>query len=251
MHFAASAYVGESVNKPLKYYDNNVSGTISLLKAMKSADINNLVFSSSCATYGIHKDPISEKTSQEPINPYGRTKLMCEQIISDYVNISNLKYSFLRYFNVAGCLPSGLLGEDHEPETHLIPNVIKAAINGTEVTVYGQNYSESYDGTCIRDYIHVCDLAEAHMVVAEKMIKENTNLTYNVGIGKGYSVKEVISEVERVAGTKIKVHYTGPRIGDPAILVADASKILLDTPWKAQYNLTNMINHAYNYLKGF
>lgn len=248
MHFAASAYVGESVNEPIKYYQNNVAGTISLLAAMEKADVRQLVFSSSCATYGICETEITEDTPQKPINPYGRTKLMCEEIIKDYANTGKLKYAILRYFNVAGCDPSGYLGEDHDPETHLIPNVIKAALNNTPVEIYGFAMPTP-DGSCIRDYIHVCDLATAHRIVAEQLDTEDDCFIYNVSANCAYSVQEIVKKVSSITGKEIKTTICPSRPGDPAILKASNAKILLDTTWKPAYHIDHMIEHACNYLK--
>ena len=206
MHFAALAYVGESVNEPLRYYDNNTAGTVSLLRAMNSAGVNRLVFSSTCATYGEpEKMPITEDMPQRPINPYGWSKLFVERVLLDYGH-ANKSFAFAapRYFNVAGCARDGSLGEDHEPETHLIPVLLNAALGKIpKVTVFGEDYPTP-DGTCIRDYIHVEDLVEAHVVLMEAL-QPGDKRFYNLGIGQGYSVRQVIDAAKRVTGVDFKV----------------------------------------------
>ena len=202
LHFAALAYVGESVEHPSRYYTNNVSGTLNLLDAMRRHGVNQIVFSSTCATYGIPEAvPISEAHPQKPINPYGSSKLMVERILADYGAAYGLRSISLRYFNAAGADPEGQIGEDHDPETHLIPLVLSAACGGEPITIYGTDY-DTPDGTCIRDFIHVTDLADAH-VLALKALQEQCNRpSYNLGTGKGYSVREVIEIAEAVTGQK-------------------------------------------------
>ena len=270
LHFAAYAYVGESINCPLKYYKNNVAASINLLdiicseevvKKRKSLDPIPLVFSSSCATYGIPKDlPITEESIQNPINPYGRSKLMIENMIKDLGLYSKLKSVILRYFNASGASPDASIGEDHTPETHLIPLVIEAALKSKEITIYGDDYSTK-DGTCIRDYIHVCDLADAHVLAINSLVKsfskgEKNSLSkdcckiYNLGNGSGYSVKEIISITEKISQNKIKSHISTRRVGDPAILVSSATKIIQELGWKPKYpNIEDIIKHAFNWHK--
>jgi UDP-arabinose 4-epimerase len=220
LHFAAYAYVGESHENPLKYYQNNVVGSMSLFEAMRKADVPKLVFSSTCATYGIPKEvPISESADQNPINPYGSTKLMVERILKDYIKPYRFSAVALRYFNASGADPEMEIGEDHSPETHLIPLTLDAAFGKREsLTVFGTDYPTP-DGTCIRDYIHVNDLADAHIRALQRL-NEPRFEAYNLGTGSGSSVKEVISAVEKVTGKKVPVQYGTRRPGDPPALVA-------------------------------
>jgi UDP-glucose 4-epimerase len=236
MHFAALAYVGESVTQPLAYYRNNTSGTVSLLEAMADAGVKRLVFSSTCATYGEPTEtPIVETMRQEPINPYGWSKWCVERILRDYAAADpGFAFVALRYFNVAGAAADGSLGEDHDPETHLIPVLLLTALGRREkVTVFGTDYPTP-DGTCIRDYIHVEDLCAAH-VSAMEALRPGDARFYNLGIGRGYSVKEVYESACRVTGRKIPIEYGPRRVGDPAVLFADASKIRRELGWSARY----------------
>lgn len=236
IHFAAYTYVGESVVYPQKYYWNNVVNTLNLLDAMIENDIKNIVFSSTCATYGNPQyTPIDEKHPQAPINPYGKTKLMMEQIMADYETAYGLKYVALRYFNAAGCDVDGELGESHDPETHLIPLVLKA-IKGEipQINVFGTDYDTS-DGTCIRDYIHVEDLANAHMLAVEKLFSDNTSQCINLGTGIGTSVKEIIKASEEVTGKKVPLVYGERRAGDPAKLYASNQKAKEVLSWNPKY----------------
>lgn len=252
VHFAAFAYVGESVLRPELYYSNNLAGTISLLEAMRQAGVRRLVFSSSCATYGVPDSvPITEAQPQRPINPYGASKWMIERILADYAGPHGLDSVSLRYFNAAGADPHGQLGEEHEPETHLIPLALKAALDpGSPLTVFGQDYPTP-DGTCVRDYIHVQDLATAHVRALQAL--EGGQLrgaqALNLGTGRGFSVKEVIASVERVTGKKVSF-VTGPRRpGDPARLVADPSRARELLKWSAEYqDLDSMIRTAYDWM---
>ncbi len=233
IHFAAFAYVGESVLDPQKYYINNVVGTVNLLEIMREFCVNKIVFSSTCATYGEpHYTPIDEGHPQNPINPYGKTKLMIESILADYHKAYDLRYIALRYFNAAGASADGLIGESHTPETHLIPLVLQAIKNGTEVKVFGMDY-DTPDGTCIRDYIHVEDLAKAHRLAVERVDQYCGYL--NLGTGEGTSVKEIIDAAERVSGEKCKIVYAGRREGDPARLFADNTKAKDILGWNPQY----------------
>lgn len=226
MHFAAYAYVGESVQDPGKYYRNNVAGTLTLLEVMRDLGIDKFIFSSTCATYGIPESvPIREDHPQRPINPYGASKLMIERMLQDFDVAHGLRSISLRYFNAAGADPDGEIGEAHDPETHLIPLVLDAAAGKrTAITVFGDDY-ETPDGTCIRDYIHVADLADAH-VLALKALEDGAKTTaYNLGNGHGFSVKEVIETAERVAGKTVPVEIGQRRPGDPAKLVGDSTRI--------------------------
>lgn len=235
MHFAALAYVGESVTEPLKYYDNNTGGTLSVLKAVERAGTPRMVFSSTCATYGEPTEmPIRETTPQSPINPYGWSKLVSEYMLRDYgAKAPHFGYAALRYFNVAGSTEDGAVGEDHDPETHLIPVILQAALGKREkVTVFGEDYPTP-DGTCIRDYIHVEDLVEAHIRVMEALAPGDARI-YNLGIGRGHSVKEIIEAVRTVVDRPFRVEVGARRPGDPPALYADASKIERELGWRAQ-----------------
>ena len=236
MHFAALAYVGESVADPLAYYDNNTAGTISLLKAMKTAGVKRMVFSSTAAIYGEpDSTPIVETARLEPVNPYGWSKWCVERVLRDYA-ASDQDFAFvaLRYFNVAGAAADGALGEDHDPETHLIPILMQTALGKRDkITVFGTDYPTP-DGTCIRDYIHVEDLCAAH-VTAMNALRPGDARCYNLGIGKGYSVKEVVESARRVTGRDIPVEYGPRRAGDPAVLFADAEKIQRELGWSARH----------------
>ena len=234
IHFAAYAYVGESVTDPGKYYRNTVAGTLSLLEAMHRAGMDKLVFSSTCATYGIPTSvPIREDSPQHPINPYGRTKLMVEQMLGDFQAAHGLNAIALRYFNAAGADPEGETGERHDPETHLIPLALDAvAGTGPALTVNGDDY-DTPDGTCVRDYIHVTDLADAHVRAMSRLLGGGSSDRINLGTGTGSSIREVLEAVSRIAGRGVP-HSFGPRRpGDPPVLVADpsrAGKVLGWTP---------------------
>lgn len=230
MHFAAFALVGESVREPGLYYRNNLVGSINLLEAMREAQVNRLVFSSTCATYGNPTTPtLAEDHPQNPVNPYGQSKLMVERVIEDYRQAYGLKACCLRYFNAAGCDPEGETGEVHDPETHLIPCIFNALLQGTPLQLYGNDYPTP-DGTCVRDYIHVLDLASAHRLALEQL--EKARPAYNLGTGRGYSVREVISVVERVTGRTVKVQECPRRPGDPPSLVADGSRARQELGWE-------------------
>ncbi|MDA7430554.1 UDP-glucose 4-epimerase GalE [Primorskyibacter aestuariivivens] len=221
IHFAACAYVGESVEQPGLYYDNNVGGMISLLSAMKREGVGQIVFSSSCATYGIPNTvPISETSQQAPINPYGRTKLICEMMIRDHAAAHGLRYAMLRYFNAAGAAPDGALSERHDPETHLIPLALMAASGmGPPLRVFGGDYPTP-DGTCIRDYIHVSDLAEAHLLALRHLEAGRDDLVLNLGTGRGTSIHELLQAIARQTGCDVPYELAPRRPGDPAELVA-------------------------------
>lgn len=249
MHFAAFAYVGESVEDPQKYYTNNVKNTLNLLQVMLEEDINYFVFSSTCATYGNPVEiPITEDHPQNPINPYGKGKLMVEQILSDYSSAYGLKYASLRYFNAAGADPDSEIGELHDPETHLIPLVLDAAAGKREdIKVFGTDYSTP-DGTCIRDYIHVTDLADAHILALEYLKKGGKSDVFNLGNGNGFSVKEVIEEARKITGKSIKEDEVGRRPGDPPVLIGSSQKAKQVLKWKPQYHeLSSIIETAWNW----
>lgn len=251
MHFAAFAYVGESVAEPLAYYDNNTRGTLSVLEAMERAEVTRLVFSSTCASYGVPEElPIRETTPQAPINPYGSSKLMSEIMIRDYAaKTPSFAHAALRYFNVAGAAEDGSVGEDHDPETHLIPVILQAALGRREgVTIFGEDYPTP-DGTCVRDYIHVEDLVEAHVRVMEALEPGDARV-YNLGIGRGYSVREIIDAAERVVGKPLTVARGPRRPGDPPSLYADASKIERELGWRARRtDIEEIIRSAYRWFQ--
>lgn len=249
MHFAANSLVGESVVDPLKYYENNVASTLTLLKVMMKFNVKNFIFSSTAATYGIPSvDIIDETTPTAPINPYGHSKLMVEQILADFSKAYGLNYVILRYFNAAGAHESAVIGESHDPETHLIPIVLQQLLGQREkVSVFGSDY-DTEDGTCIRDYIHVTDLASAHILALEALLtgKKSAEI-YNLGNGLGYSVKEVIETCEKVTGIEANVEMADRRAGDPARLVASSAKIYSELGWKAERNLEKIIADAWNW----
>ncbi|MEH7416524.1 UDP-glucose 4-epimerase GalE [Neobacillus drentensis] len=249
MHFAAYSLVGESVIDPLKYYENNVASTLTLLKVMIKFKVKNFIFSSTAATYGIPDVKlIDEESKTAPINPYGQSKLMVEQMLADFSKSYGLNYVVLRYFNAAGAHQSAAIGESHEPETHLIPIILQQLLGTREkISVFGSDY-DTEDGTCIRDYIHVTDLAKAHILALEALLSgEKTAETYNLGNGHGYSVKEVIETCERVTGIKANVEMADRRAGDPARLVASSNKIFMELDWKAERNLEKIIADAWKW----
>jgi UDP-glucose 4-epimerase len=249
MHFAAYAYVGESVTDPAKYYGNNVVGTITLLEAMRAHGIPNFVFSSTCATYGVPQSiPISEDHPQAPINPYGASKLMVERVLQDYSNAYGLNSIVFRYFNAAGADPSGELGEDHQPETHLIPLVLQAAAGQRpSVAIFGSDY-DTPDGTCIRDYIHVADLAQAHVLGLQYLLEHQTSQVFNLGNGTGFSVKEVIDTASAITGKDIPVTYAPKRQGDPPALVGSSTKAQQILGWEPKYPaLASILKHAWQW----
>lgn len=225
LHFAACADVGESMEDPAKYYSNNVVGALNLLDAARAAGNVPIVFSSTCAIYGRTQcSPIREDTSLAPVNPYGRTKLVIEQALSDYRAAYGLPSICLRYFNAGGCDPDGEIGESHEPETHLVPRAILAAMNpATELSIFGEDYPTP-DGTAIRDYIHVCDLADAHVAALRHLLAGGESASFNLGSGAGLSVRQVIHSVERVTGLHVPCRVASRRSGDPAVLVADSTR---------------------------
>jgi UDP-glucose 4-epimerase len=235
MHFAAFALVGESVAEPAKYYQNNVVGSLSLLEAMRAAGVSRMVFSSTTATYGAPKKiPITEDEPQLPINPYGFTKLVVEHALADYAHAYGFAYAALRYFNAAGASAAGDIGEDHSPESHLIPIVLQVALGQRDkVTIFGDDYPTS-DGTCIRDYIHIDDLAEAHLR-ALGLLRPGKGLKLNLGIGRGYSVREVIDSCRRISSHKIPADIGPRRPGDPPELIADSTLAEKTLGWKPRY----------------
>lgn len=254
IHFAAYAYVGESVTDPLKYYNNNVIGTLNLLSACQKHQVDKFIFSSTCATYGTpSKVPIQESESQNPINPYGSSKLMIEQSLKDLAHIQKIRAVALRYFNAAGADADGELGEKHNPETHLIPLALKATdpSSNFQLTVFGNDYATP-DGTCVRDYIHVEDLADAHLKAFEKIDSLPTTFSaFNLGTGQGHSVLEILDQVQKTTGHKPR-YILGPRrAGDPAALVADPSLAARELNWTAQKSsLRNIIETAHRFASG-
>ena len=249
MHFAAYAYVGESVQQPDKYYRNNVMGTLTLLEAMVAAGVTSFVFSSTCATYGIPSQvPISEDHPQHPINPYGATKLMVERILEDFDRAYSLRSVCFRYFNAAGADPQGRLGEDHQPETHLIPLVLLTALGQRpSVSIFGTDYPTP-DGTCIRDYIHVTDLAQAHVLGIDYLLKGGSSDRFNLGNGNGFSVQQVIDAAQTITGQPIPAVTCDRRPGDPPTLVGSAEKAQRILGWRPQYaDLYQIIEHAWQW----
>lgn len=233
MHFCAFTYVGESVEDPQKYYINNVKNTINLLQVMRESSVNRFIFSSTAAIFGDPVTiPIAEDHPKEPINPYGRSKLMIEQILADYARAYDLRYVALRYFNAAGADPDCEVGEWHEPETHLIPLVLDAALGVREnIAIFGTDY-DTPDGTCVRDYIHVRDLAGAHIAALEHLARGGKSDAFNLGNGKGFSVREIIDAARKVTGKEIPVVEKGRRAGDPAVLIADSARAMSILNWK-------------------
>jgi len=248
MHFAGLAYVGESVQEPEKYWTNNVVGSVCLLNQCVESKVSKFIFSSTCSMYGDSAgELINEDTPVNPLNPYAQTKYVIEQVIANYSKAYGIKACSLRYFNVAGSDPEVEIGESHDPETHLIPNVIKAALTDSEVFVYGNDFSTP-DGTCVRDYIHVTDLVEAHLkalILLEKNSSENVNVL-NLGTGKGYSVMEIVKQVEKITSKKIKYKIVDRRDGDGAYLVSDNAKAKKVLDWEPLFSdLSSQIETAF------
>ncbi|MFB5762198.1 UDP-glucose 4-epimerase GalE [Paenibacillus medicaginis] len=249
IHFAANSLVGESMQNPGKYYDNNVFGTLCLLEAMKEAGVSKIVFSSTAATYGEpEKVPIEEGDRTEPTNVYGETKLMMERMMAWFDKVLGIKYVSLRYFNAAGAHESGKIGEDHRPESHLIPLVLQAALKQRpHISVFGEDY-DTPDGTCIRDYIHVSDLADAHLRAVDYLRKGNNSDIFNLGNGQGFSVKQVIETAKQVTGLDIPVVMEARRAGDPAVLVASSDKARSVLGWTpSRTKLDDIIQGAWNW----
>jgi UDP-glucose-4-epimerase GalE len=250
VHFAAWTYVGESVQEPAKYYQNNLVNTVNLIECLRRNGVKKFVFSSTAATFGTpEKMPITEETPQRPINPYGASKLAVERVLADYAHVYDWSYAALRYFNAAGAAADGSIGEDHTPETHLIPLILQVCLGQRpHIEVFGTDYPTP-DGTCIRDYIHVDDLAEAHLLALERL-QPHQGLCYNLGIGRGYSVREVIRTAEEVTGKKVAVKEGPRRPGDPPTLIASSEKIQRELGWKPRYTeLRPIIETAWNWHK--
>jgi len=248
LHFAAFIEVGRSVKDPADFYNNNVVKTLALLEEMQKHKVKNFIFSSSCAVYGTpQKLPLREDHPKKPISPYGNTKLAVEMILEDFANAYGMSFVGLRYFNAAGAIPEEGLGEQHEPETHIIPLLLKAAMQNKEFKIFGTDYSTP-DGTCIRDYLHVKDLATAHCKALEYLLNGATSNCFNLGTGTGYSVRELINIVEQVVGTVVKIQECERREGDPAVLVSDASTVHDVLGWKSEFSdLGNIIRDAYEF----
>jgi UDP-arabinose 4-epimerase len=250
-HFAAFAYVGESASDPGKYYRNNVAGSLTLLEALRDHGVNQFVLSSTCATYGItEKVPIDETLPQAPINPYGASKLMVERMLADFQAAHRLRSVALRYFNAAGADPDVEIGEDHDPETHLVPLVLDAACGDREaITIFGTDY-ETPDGTCIRDYVHVTDLAKAHVLALKALELGLTHRVFNLGNGHGYSVREVIESVERVTGLPVPVRFGERRPGDPARLISNSMRAANELQWRPHItSLDDIVSTAWEWHK--
>jgi UDP-glucose 4-epimerase len=236
LHFAACIEVGDSVKNPLKFYENNVSKTITLLNAMQAHNINKLIFSSSCAVYGIPQQlPLTEDHPKNPLSPYGKTKLMIESILEDVSDAYDFNYVSLRYFNAAGALPEEQLGEQHKPETHIIPLLLQAALNKLPFNIFGDDY-DTKDGTAVRDYLHVLDIAYAHSAALNHLNKNNPSDCFNLGTGSGISVREMIEAIQKVCRQSIKTHWQKRRPGDPPILVADPCKAQTILNWYPKYS---------------
>lgn len=249
VHFAAYSLVGESVGSPLKYYNNNVVSTLKLLTVMKDSGVDKIVFSSTAAVYGEPEStPILEDNRTLPTNPYGETKLAIEKALKWADQAYGIRYTSLRYFNAAGAHHSGKIGEDHNPETHLIPIVLQAALGKREkVDIFGDDYNTP-DGTCIRDYIHVVDLSRAHVLALRRLRKGGKSGAYNLGNGKGFSVKEVVEAAREVTGINIKAEISARRAGDPAVLVASSEKAKKELGWKPEYDdLKTIIKTAWEW----
>jgi len=248
IHFAAFCYVGESMEAPEKYFSNNLVNGLNLLNAMLKAGVEKIIFSSSCAVYGDPSViPIPETHAKSPINPYGLTKHFYEEILSSYETAHGIKHVSLRYFNAAGADPKGRIGESHDPETHLIPLVLQAALGRrSEIEIFGTNYPTS-DGTCIRDYIHVCDLAEAHVSALTYLLSGGQSISLNLGTGKGYSVREVFERCQQICQLNIPYRDVGPRPGDPPELVASGDKAREILDWNPRYSVDEIISTAWNW----
>ena len=250
MHFAAFAYVGESVANPRKYFHNNVEGGLSLLNTALEAGVKKIIFSSTCAVYGVPAEiPIAEDTPRQPVNPYGVSKLFFEQALESYDRAYDFRFASLRYFNAAGADESGEIGELHEPETHLIPLALRAAAGqAPELQVFGSDYPTP-DGTCVRDYIHVSDLADAHVRALEHLASGKASFAANVGTGRGYSVQEVLAMVEEVTGNRVPRRVVPRRPGDPPALVADPRRAQELLQWKASRSLRDIVATAWKWMQ--
>jgi UDP-glucose 4-epimerase len=253
MHFASYIQVGESVKKPAMYYENNVNNTLNLLNVMVAHEVKHFIFSSTAAIFGTPEyTPIDEHHPKSPINPYGRSKLMIEEILDDYDTAYGLKSACLRYFNAAGADPDGELGERHDPETHLIPLILQAASGRRDhITIFGTDYGTP-DGTCVRDYIHVSDLCDAHLLALKVLRDQNRSVRFNLGNGDGYSIRDVLTAAEDVVGRTIPVEYGERRAGDPDQLVADASAARRALGWEPKYpDIREIIAHAWAWEKNY
>jgi len=251
IHFAAFIAVGESMREPERYFANNVGGSLSLLTAMVRAGVKHVVFSSTAAVYGNpHTNPILETFPIQPVSPYGESKVMVETLLGWFDRIHHLTSVSLRYFNASGADPAGQLGEEHQPETHLLPLLLRAVITGSPITVFGDDY-DTPDGTCIRDYIHVDDLAQAHILAVEYLLAGGATDQFNVGTGTGHTVMEMIRVVEEVTGQKVPYTIGARREGDPLSLVAAAGKLRSKLGWQPQYTeLRTIVEHAWNFAQG-
>lgn len=252
IHFAASSLVGESMENPSKYYFNNVEGSFHLLEAMRGAGVDRIVFSSTAAVYGEPEEvPIKEDSKLQPTNVYGRSKLVIEGMLADYDMAYDMRYVALRYFNAAGASPTRVIGEDHNPESHLIPLVLKTAQGvRKQVAIYGTDYPTE-DGTCVRDYIHVCDLAKAHVLALQHLLKGGASRVYNLGSENGFSVRQIIDSAKRVTGVDFTVVEEARRAGDPAVLIASSEKIREELGWVPEHsNVEEVISTAWNWHKG-
>lgn len=249
MHFAAFIEVAESLQYPDKYYQNNVDATLSFLDTMLKHGIKHYIFSSSAAVYGEPQYlPLNEMHRLLPISPYGRSKKIIEDILQECSRAEDLRYAILRYFNAAGADPSGLIGERHDPESHLIPRILKAIHQDAVITIYGTDYPTK-DGTCLRDYIHVNDVCSAHLLCLEALLHGRKNLLYNVGTGIGHSIRDVLQTAREITLKSVRIKHAPRRLGDPAILVADSTRIKEDLHWQPQFaNLTQIMQHAWQFL---
>jgi UDP-arabinose 4-epimerase len=249
MHFAAFAYVGESVEQPALYYRNNVVGSLNLLEAMRDCGVGRLIFSSSCATYGEPRQlPIDEGHPQQPVSPYGAGKLAAEEMLHGFDRAHGLRFVSLRYFNAAAADPEGEIGEDHQPETHLIPLALHAASGRQpQLRIFGRDYPTP-DGTCVRDYIHVHDLAEAHLLALKRLEQGGESDAYNLGNGQGFSVQQVVAAVEKTTGRRVPIADAPRRAGDPPMLISDSAKAIRELGWKPRYGaLEVQIEHAWKW----
>jgi UDP-arabinose 4-epimerase len=246
MHFAASAYVGESVSNPRKYFQNNVESALKLMDAVLASPVRLFIFSSTCATYGVPAVlPITEDSAKEPINPYGATKLFFERVLSAYSVSHGLRYVALRYFNAAGAHASGSIGEIHDPETHLVPLLLKAVLGtAPALRVFGKDL-DTPDGSCIRDYIHVSDIGAAHVLALNYLANGGDSISLNLGTGKGTSIRELIGTFERLTGLEVQHEFVAPRAGDPPVLYADPAKANVILGWRAQRNLEEILRSAW------
>lgn len=252
MHFAAHSLVGESMQEPYMYYENNVVGSLNLFKAAMDAGVDKFIFSSTAAVYGQPDTvPITEDCKKAPLNVYGRTKLVIENMLRDFSDIYGVRYKALRYFNAAGADKAGDIGEDHTPESHLIP-IIFQYVNGRrdKLCVFGDDY-DTHDGTCIRDYIHVTDLADAHILALKDLLDGGKSDVYNLGSEKGFSVLEIIKAAERAAGTEIRYDIAERRAGDPSVLIASSEKIREALGWKPRYGIDDILESAWSFHKKF